>query len=200
MPASPLLPAQSPARKVVAVLLLVLVLVALVQWVARPVLGAFEARRGEVATLTGQLGALRRVADSRPREEERLMRLRQRREVEGLTFDAPNPSRAAGLLQQHVTQLINAAGGRVTSIQVLPGEERGGIVRMTARVTASASAETLGPVLYALESSVPYLVVSKFTTTGRGHGFAARGPAGVSPLTVGMDVTGFLAVDDVEGS
>ncbi len=193
-------PAHSPARKVAAVLLLVLVLVALVQWLVRPVLGAFESRRTELATLTHQLHALRRIAASRPRAEERLAQLRQRREVEGLTFDAPNASRAAGLLQEHVSRRITGAGGRVSSIQVLPGDERGGIVRLTARVTTALSPETIGPVLYALESSVPYLVVRKFTLTSRGHNLGGRGPVRAPMLIVSLDVTGFLAVDGGDGS
>jgi hypothetical protein len=193
---SPATALSPPARRIVALALLALVVTVLVQLVVRPLTHAYDSRRTSMATLERQLVALERLAASREAVERRLQRARQRQELEGFAFRAANASRAAGLLQQHVTQTITTAGGRVSSIQVLPGEEYQGIFRMTARVTTSTDTEGLAPVLHALEGSMPWLVVRKLGVTSRAGRLRRKGGrARGSTLTLSMDVTGFLAID-----
>jgi hypothetical protein len=160
----------------VAVGLLVLVVTALVQFGLRPLAQAYESRRSTLASLARQADALERIAASREAVERRLQRARQRQELEGFAFRAANASRAAGQLQQHVTQAVTTAGGRVSSIQVLPGEEHDGIFHMTARVTVSTDTETLAAVLHALESSMPWLIVQKLGITSRAGRYRRSSP------------------------
>ena len=73
-----------------------------------------------------------------------------------------------------------------------------GLFRMTARVTITLGPDRLVPVLHAIESAVPYVVVGRFTISSRGHSYTRTGPVRAPILTVNLEATGFVHVAEPE--
>ena len=183
-----------PARRLVAVLLLFAAVAALVRGLVLPAFDAVQDRRERLAALAGELAALERMRGTRARAERRLNGAIHRHETEGLAFRAASATLAAGELQATITERVAGTGARLSSIQVLPAQEEEGLFRMTARVVITLGPDLLVPVLHAIESAVPYLVVDRFSIISRGHTYTRAGPARAPTLTMNLEATGFLHV------
>lgn len=104
-----------------------------------------------------------------------------------------SPALAAAELQEQVKVILEAKGGKLNSIQILPHKDEGSYRQISVALQLSAPISAVKGMLYALESARPYLFVDNFSVRSMA-GFGAR--AGVDPnvepeLTVQFDLTGY---------
>lgn len=151
-----------------------------------------------MAQLREQLARYQQVASTRAETHRLLDRLAEQREREALTLSEPNLSRAAAALQESLETLLDAGGGRLMSTRMLPVEEAGAFYRVAAQVRMQADTETLGPVLFALESNFPYLFLDGLSVVSRGARRTRKGAVPSTPLDVSVEVVAYLRADELE--
>lgn len=102
-----------------------------------------------------------------------------------------SPALAAAQLQEQVTVILEASGGKLNSIQILPHKDDGAYRQVSVSLQLSAPLSAVKAMLYALESSRPYLFIDKFSVRAP-FGLAARSDVATEPdLTVQFDLTGY---------
>lgn len=104
-----------------------------------------------------------------------------------------SPALAAAELQEQAKVILEAKGGKLNSIQILPHKDEGNYRQITVAMQMSAPLSAVKGMLHALESARPYLFVDNFSVRSMA-GFAAR--MGVDPnvepeLTVQFDLSGY---------
>lgn len=104
-----------------------------------------------------------------------------------------SPALAAAELQEQVKVILEANGGKLNSIQILPHKDDGQYRQISVQLQLSASLAAVKAMLYALESSRPYLFIDNFSARSTA-GFGPRtgaDPAVEPDLTVQFDLTGY---------
>lgn len=101
-----------------------------------------------------------------------------------------SPALAAAELQEQARVVLEANGGKLNSIQILPPKDEGAYRQVSVTMQLTAPLSALKAMLYALESARPYLFIDNFTVRAR-VGFVARDPAVEPDLTVQLDLTGY---------
>jgi general secretion pathway protein M len=135
------------------------------------------------------------VAASRKQSLTAIEALEASRDVEGLAVGEPNAGRAAAALQARLGELVNAAGGRVRSIQMLPAQPEEAYYRIAARVRLTVPDEDLGSLLYGVESAAPYLFLDELDVQARRR-VVANAKTPPPPLQVQMLVAAYLRAPD----
>jgi hypothetical protein len=162
-------------RKALALSLLLIVCIVSVELVAAPIWRAYRGNQATIAELRDYLARYQQVAATRAGSRRLLDRLAEQGQRETLTLSEQNLSRAAGALQ-----------------------EEGPFYRLTAQVRLQADSETLGPVLYALESNFPYLFLDGLSVAARRARRTRNGAAASIPLDVSVEVVTYLRADELE--
>ena len=104
-----------------------------------------------------------------------------------------SPALAAAELQEQAKVILEANGGKLNSIQILPHKDDGAYRQVSVALQLSAPLSAVKGMLYALESARPYLFVDNFSVRSTA-GFGPRigvDPAAEPELTVQFDVTGY---------
>lgn len=102
-----------------------------------------------------------------------------------------SPALAAVELQELVNSVLEANGGKLNSIQILPHKDEGLYRQVAVTLQLSAPLSTLKAMLYRLESARPYLFINNFSVRSFA-GFAPRtSPATEPELTIQFDLTGY---------
>jgi general secretion pathway protein M len=184
-------------RKALALSLLLAVCIVSVELLAAPIWRAYRGNQETIAELRGDLARYQQVAATRAETSRLLDRLVERGQREALTLSAQNLSRAAAALQENVKALLDAGGGKLMSTRMLPAEEQGSFYRLVAQVRLQADTETLGPVLYALESSFPYLFLDGLSVVSRGARRSRKRTMPSIPLDVSVEVVAYLRADEL---
>lgn len=104
-----------------------------------------------------------------------------------------SPALAAAELQEQAKVILEANGGKLNSIQILPHKDDGAYRQISVALQLSAPLSAIKGMLYALESARPYLFIDNFSVRSMA-GFGPRigaDPAVEPDLTVQFDVTGY---------
>lgn len=102
-----------------------------------------------------------------------------------------SPALAAAELQELVKSVLDANGGKLNSIQILPHKDEGLYRQVTVSLQLTAPLSALKAMLYKLESARPYLFIDNFSIRSF-PGFAPRTTPAVEPeLTIQFDLTGY---------
>ena len=104
-----------------------------------------------------------------------------------------SPALAAAELQEQAKVILEANGGKLNSIQILPHKDDGAYRQISVALQLSAPLSAVKGILYALESSRPYLFIDNFSVRSMA-GFGQRigvDPAVEPDLTVQFDVSGY---------
>ncbi len=104
-----------------------------------------------------------------------------------------SPALAAAELQEQVKVILEANGGKLNSIQILPNKDEGAYRQVSVALQLTAPLSAVKGMLYALESARPYLFIDNFSVRSMA-GFGSRpgvDPAAEPELTVQFDVTGY---------
>ena len=184
-------------RKALALSLLLVISFAAVELLAAPMWRAYRGNQETMASLQEHLDLYQRTAATRPETMRLLGRLEEHGQREGLTLSQPNAGRAAAALQESVKSLVDAGGGKLLSTRMLPIQEEGSFYRVAAQVRLQADTETVGPVLYGLESHLPYLFLDELTVVARSVRRVRGGGTPSIPLDVSVEVAAYLPAEQL---
>ncbi len=103
---------------------------------------------------------------------------------------------AASEIQETAKSLIEAGGGKLISMQVVPFKDEGGYRRITVNIQLTSNMTTLRKILYSVETGQPYLLVDNASIRTQANPML-RGVPGAEPeVVVQFDLSGYaLAVD-----
>ena len=102
-----------------------------------------------------------------------------------------NPALAAAELQEQVKSILEANGGKLNSIQILPHKEDGPYQQISATLQLNAPLSAVKAMLYALESGRPYLFIDNLSIRVQNIGIARTDPNAEPDLFVQFDIVGF---------
>ena len=102
-----------------------------------------------------------------------------------------SPALAAVELQELVNSVLDANGGKLNSIQILPHKDEGLYRQIALTLQFTAPLSALKAMLYKLESARPYLFINNFSVRSSA-GFVPRTTLATEPeLTIQFDLTGY---------
>ncbi len=101
-----------------------------------------------------------------------------------------SPALAAAELQEQARVVLEANGGKLNSIQILPPKDEGAYRQVSVSMQLSAPLSAVKAMLYALESARPYLFIDNFSVRSP-VSFAGRDAAAEPDLVVQFDLTGY---------
>jgi general secretion pathway protein M len=101
---------------------------------------------------------------------------------------------SAAEAQEYIRGMVDAAGGRLVTMQALPAKEDGRYRQVTAQVQLAANIHALRRILHAIESHVPMLFIENLTVKTQVPG-NFRPAAGAEPeMFVTFDMHGYSLV------
>jgi general secretion pathway protein M len=102
-----------------------------------------------------------------------------------------SPPLAAAELQERARTIIDESGGKLNSVQILPHKDDDLYRKVTVSLQLTATLTAVKTMLYALESTHPYLFVDNFSIRVVNN-LAARNETATEPdLIVQFDLTGY---------
>jgi general secretion pathway protein M len=181
---------------------------ALVFGIGLPWMEQVHALEQEIQLLDERMPRYHRLLGTLPGLQTELERVSNKEEFKDFYFEAKTPALAGAELQRTVKKMVEAAGGQVTSTQLLPspGDEQPPKVRI--RTQLKGTTDVLLDVLYQIEQARPFLFVEQLsvraaaprrraTRTRRSRRFrrAPRSRVPEGQLTVRLDVFGYALGD-----
>jgi general secretion pathway protein M len=186
-------------QRTVALGLLALLLITVYFTLVEPVITAYRDYDERLTQLQDRLASYQRIAGQGEMLQRQLTQIKKQAGKEQVGyFKGTTHAIAAAKMQDYVKQLIEGNGGRLNSIQVLPGSEGRDKEKeneppgMTIRVQMSGGTETVQKVLYALESSQPRVFVDNLYLHGRGSYQYLQGKSAGDQLDIRFHLTGFI--------
>lgn len=164
-------------------------------WLAR-----FQDLGDEIDRSIDQLHRYQRVIQTLPALTAELERVKSNEEIKSFYFDAPTPALAGAQLQRRVQEIVQAAGGRLISTQLLPSAQGEDPPRVRIRTQLQGTTGALLDVLLEIEQARPFLFVDQASvrsTARRQRPSARRSVRRVAAgqqeglLTVRLDVFGY---------
>lgn len=102
---------------------------------------------------------------------------------------------AASEIQETAKNLIDANGGKLISMQIAPSKDEDAYRRVTVNIQLSCSMAALRPILYAVETMQPYLLVDNISIRSPMNNPFRPGAEAIQPdLMVGFDLSGYTLV------
>lgn len=182
-----LTPTQSKAA---ALLLLALVLAAVVLAIATPIWLLNRRYDAAIEDASSRLTRYSKVAGMR---EGLVKKAADVRALDGSRhyLRSATPAVAAAELQEVVRGILDANGGKLSSIQILPHKDDGLYRQVAVNLQLTATLTALKPILHQLESARPYLFIDNFSVRAP-FAFVQRAAASAEPeLIVQFDLTGY---------
>ncbi len=162
----------------VALLLVVVGLIAVL--VVRPLWSRYASNRDLIADLEHRVARFESIATRQEALEQQLASVRRNINLDELTLQADSATLAAADLQERVKAAVQAAGGSLTSTQILEPERVTTFDRVSVNVRMTGTTPSVQKSLYVLESGRPILmvddllVVTRRTTLRLGNRGAAQ--------------------------
>jgi hypothetical protein len=103
---------------------------------------------------------------------------------------------AAAEIQETAKSLIEANGGKLVSMQVLPFKDDGGYRRVTVNIQFISNMSTLRKILYAVETVQPYLLLDNVSIRSQANTLSNGTPMTEPELIAQFDVSGYALVAD----
>ena len=185
-----------PVRRLLAVTLLILLVLGVYAGVVAPLQQRFADYDETIAQSARLLERFRQeTLDPAALERQRRNLERAQRGADGL-LKGDNEAIAGAFVQHFVTTAVEAEGGTLRSIQVLPVKAENGFRRVTTRAQINATTPALRDLLHRIEASRPFLFIDRLDVR---LGRKRRSRGSDTPddeevqLLVRMDVFGFLA-------
>jgi general secretion pathway protein M len=176
-----------------ALSLLAAAILAVQLFIASPLLSRNQAADEAIAEAAEMATRLEQVAAARGQLEAQLAALSQRQTGRSYYLRERTDALAGASLQRRVKATIDANGGRIRSIQALPGEERGGLQRVGIRVQLMADIDALYKILHRLEVEPPFLFIESISIGSRVDARRLRQRnAAEQTLIVNLEVAGHL--------
>jgi hypothetical protein len=103
---------------------------------------------------------------------------------------------AASEIQETAKSLIEANGGKLVSMQVVPFKDDGGYRRVTVNIQFISNMPTLRNILYAVETVQPYLLLDNVSIRSQTNSLNKGAPVIEPELIAQFDVSGYALVAD----
>ena len=103
---------------------------------------------------------------------------------------------AASEIQETAKSLIEANGGKLVSMQVVPFKDDGGYRRVTVNIQFISNMPTLRKILYAVETVQPYLLLDNVSIRSQANTLNKGAPVTEPELIAQFDVSGYALVAD----
>lgn len=130
-----------------------------------PIAAAFAAQDGEIADSLQQLGYFRAEIAAKPLLESELRALNEKGASVPGVVEGDSTALAQARLQSEVKALVEARGGSVRSMQILPAAAQGGFELVAVQCDFSVPQARLGDLAYAVSTHAPYLFVDEASIT-----------------------------------
>jgi general secretion pathway protein M len=173
-------------RKLVALGLLIIVVLAALNLVVLPLTDRYDAREEAIGDARRQVGTYREVLARGPALKAQIEEIRQDANRRRVLLTAASPALAGARLEDMLKAVVQESGGALRSTRMQPqlgdGPER---VRVTLDFTANPRALLL--IVQKIESAVPWLITDNVQI--RSGPFREGQPVEISAR---MDVDGFL--------
>lgn len=182
-------------QRIAAVGLLVVLLGLFYLVLVAPVVALYREYHDDIAAEEERVVRYERVAGKAKQIERQLAQIdRQISGQERGYLKGNTRSLAAAEMQDHVKRVVESNGGRLNSIQILPGkeneEEKSAPVSLKVQMTGST--ETVQKVFYHLESGLPRLFLDQVYLRGRaGYQFRPGRPQ-ADELDIRFTLQGYL--------
>lgn len=193
---------MSRGRCILAWTLILLVPALAVAAVAWPWLGAVSDLEREIAAREDQVQRYRRLLKTLPALRLELEEVRNNQDIKAFYYDAQTPALAGAQLQRELQEMVQAAGGRLISTQILPASSSEQPARVSVRTQLQGDTEALLDVLYRIEQARPFLFVDQISVRSTARRIVQR-PANLrgrraplasreeGQLTVRLDIFGY---------
>ena len=103
---------------------------------------------------------------------------------------------AASEIQEAAKSLIEAKGGKLVSMQVVPFKDDGGYRRVTVNIQFISNMSVLRKILYAVETVQPYLLLDNVSIRSQANALNKGAPVTEPELIAQFDVSGYTLVAD----
>ncbi len=149
----------------VALLLMVVGLIAVL--LVRPLWSRYASNRDLIADLEHRVARFESIATRQEALEQQLASVRRNINLDELTLQADSATLAAADLQERVKAAVQAAGGSLTSTQILEPERVNTFDRVSVNVRMTGTTPSVQKSLYVLESGRPILMVDDLLVVTR---------------------------------
>lgn len=183
-------PGSVPSR-LAALALAVLAVAALALTLGGPALKSYQDAGRRIESLQGELARLEAAAGRAEARRQALGRLGRDPGLQGLLLPAASETTATARLQERFGAIIETAGARLSTAQVLPVTVQGAVRRIGLRLQFTADTPSLRAILYALEYQRPAAIVESIFVYSQ----SSRAVGVLLPLNVRLDVFSFLPAE-----
>lgn len=187
-------PLNNTQQRLVAWALLVLPGLLLYFALIAPYLSWVRSNQEQIADLRFHLERLTATAAEESFWRSRLEAARTHQAADRHYLSGETPALASAELQKHLSEIVRAAGGELTSTQVLPHRQEERFTRISVLVRFSANTSSLREVLHRIESSRPLLIVESLTIRSLPGRLdpKTRQLLPADRMTVDMEVVGYM--------
>ena len=183
-------------QRIIALGLLALVGVALHIFVIEPYRNRLAAREEQISRTRALVERYQRLARDRDAVERRAARLLAERDDEAQGYlSGGEPTIAAAGLQKSMRSIIEALGGTIRSMRVLPPETEGGLQRIAVNGQLEIGHDSLRDLLHEIETRESVLLIDEIEIRERRQRLRGlvQGERDAPDLSVTLTVAGFLA-------
>lgn len=185
---APMTPRQS---RLLALLLLLAVLAVGVVAVAIPALQLNAHYQSAIDQRVDRLTREQRIISMAPKLQQQMLEL-QRLNPAQFYLRNPNPVLAAAEIQEDAKRLIDANGGKLLSMNILPPKDENQLTRVGINVQLTGGLDGVVNLLYSLETAVPYLFINNLNIRSINAYTPPNGTAPPLQLQVQFDLTGYV--------
>lgn len=189
----------STIARLVAVAVLAIILLVGYQWIIAPIFGAYRDNQTMISRSNEMLLRHRAVAAEQSDLAEQLAVLEQDDQSMAGYFEASGDAVATARLQDLATEVIDAAGGEVTSTQSLPAtaiEGAPAIRRAGLKIRFNATIDSLADTLQDLETTEPYVFIETLTMATRRAERTGIKSENNPQLDIKLDLVGYVRPSD----
>ena len=161
------LPRDKLKHRIAAISLLIVVIYLAGVLALQPLWARYAGNRDQIADLEDKVARFESIATRQVALEKRLETVRRSINLGELTLRAGSATLAAADLQEQVKAAVQAAGGSLTSTQILEPEKVSSFDRVSVNVRMTGTTPAVQEILYALESGRPVLVVDDLLVVTR---------------------------------
>lgn len=112
-------------------------------------------------------------------------------EVNRHFLKSASPPLAAAELQEQAKNILDANGGKLNSMGILPHKDEGAYRQVSVTLQLTAPLSAVKAMLYALESAHPYLFIDNLSVRSPFSAVARNDAANEPDLVVQFDLTGY---------
>ena len=156
-----------PVRRLAALGLLLVVVLAFVGLVIDPLYQAVSSAREVVAQRRDAIARFEALNARLPELQAQHAALEQNVAGERGFLKGTNDALRAAEAQNRIKSIVESHGAQLTSTQILPGRDENGFRRIPAQIVLSGPSEAIAAILYDCEYGEPFLFVDTFQIRGR---------------------------------